>query len=123
MLFPPAALERAVTIREVVLRAMSGAISLDASRRVSCGAEYSEMFQQSVALVDKILKGAKPADLLPVEQPWLVINLKTAKALRLTTRPHCWRGRTASSSNGWWNSTPAADASAPRSPPCSCPSA
>jgi ABC-type uncharacterized transport system substrate-binding protein len=50
------------------------------------------MFQQSAALVDKILKGAKPAD-LPVEQPWLVINLKTAKALRLTTRPHCWRGR------------------------------
>jgi hypothetical protein len=65
---------------------------LDTSRRVSYGAEYSEMFQQSAALVDKILKGAKPAD-LPVEQPWLVINLKTAKALRLTTRPHCWRGR------------------------------
>ena len=59
---------------------------LDASRRVSYGAEYSEMFQQSAALVDKILKGAKPAD-LPVEQPWLVINLKTAKALRLTTPP------------------------------------
>jgi putative ABC transport system substrate-binding protein len=44
------------------------------------------MFQQSAALVDKILKGAKPAD-LSVEQPWLVINLKTAKALRLTTPP------------------------------------
>jgi putative ABC transport system substrate-binding protein len=44
------------------------------------------MFQQSAVLVDKILKGAKPAD-LPVEQPGhysLVINLKTAKALGLT---------------------------------------
>ena len=47
------------------------------------------MFQQSAVLVDKILKGAKPAD-LPVEQPWhysLVINLKTAKALGLPIPP------------------------------------
>ena len=45
-----------------------------------------EAFQQSAMLVAKILKGAKPAD-LPVEHPWrfaLAINLKTAKALRLT---------------------------------------
>jgi putative ABC transport system substrate-binding protein len=53
---------------------------------ISYGAEYPDMFQQSAVLVDKILKGAKPAD-LPVEQPWrysLAINLKTAKALGLT---------------------------------------
>jgi putative tryptophan/tyrosine transport system substrate-binding protein len=62
---------------------------VEAGGLIFYGADYVEAFQQGAVLVDKILKGAKPAD-LPVEQPWrfvLGINLKTAKALGLTIPP------------------------------------
>ena len=54
------------------------------------GPQLTDTFQRGAYHVDRILKGAKPAD-LPVEQPMnfeLVINLKTAEALGLTIPPH-----------------------------------
>ena len=59
--------------------------SLEGGGFISYGPNFVDLYRRSADYVDKILRGAKPAD-LPVEQPTkfdLVINLTTAKALKL----------------------------------------
>jgi ABC-type uncharacterized transport system substrate-binding protein len=63
---------------------------VDAGGLMYYGADFADSYQRVAYFVDRILKGAKPAD-LPVEQPTkfeFIINLKTAKQIGLTIPPN-----------------------------------
>ena len=93
-LIAPAAFQGRRRVADFALKSRLPAIApyrefADAGGLVSFGANFAHSHRRAATYVDRILKGAKPAD-LPVEQPTRfepAINLKTARALGLTVPP------------------------------------
>jgi len=90
---PPAYAQRHLIVEFAIKNRLPGTYArrefAEAGGLMSYGVSSPDLFRRAAVFADKILKGAKPAD-LPVEQPTkfeLVINLKTAKALGLTIPP------------------------------------
>jgi putative ABC transport system substrate-binding protein len=68
---------------------MSGSRETRAGGAISISANFLALYERAAPFVDKIIKGANPAN-LPVEQPTkfqVVLNMKTARALGLTVSP------------------------------------
>jgi putative ABC transport system substrate-binding protein len=94
MIPEPAFIKHRARIAELALKARLPTIfqrreNVEAGGLLSYGADLIDLFRTSAVFVDRILKGARPAE-LPVEQPTkfvLAINLKTAKALGLEIPP------------------------------------
>jgi putative ABC transport system substrate-binding protein len=84
----------AVRIAELIVKNRLPAVFtqrswVEAGGLMSYGADFSDLYRRAATYVDKVLKGAKPAD-LPIEQPTkfvLVVNTKTARTLGLTIPP------------------------------------
>jgi putative tryptophan/tyrosine transport system substrate-binding protein len=78
-------------VEQTRMPAIHGSVSfIDDGGLMYYGANTPDLYRRAAIFVDKILKGAKPAD-LPVEQPTkfdLVINLKAAKQIGLTIPPN-----------------------------------